>query len=168
MKKITLLIIGLLLIFALLIGCNSTKVEDKPVIGKNDDGAELSLDKIANLQPGTAEGMFDIGNRAWVLYYAGIDGNWDLAMYELEETEESFDRITVTRPKRKDAIESYIETYLKPLQSAVESKDSAAFKTAFDKATKGCNACHKASDKKFVNWQLPTNRPPYLSTKPVK
>ena len=52
--------------------------DDKPPVGRTKHG-ELTLDQIAELQPGLGTLMRDISDRYWIAYYAAKGGNWKLA-----------------------------------------------------------------------------------------
>ncbi len=168
MKRIA-LIIAIVLISILAFGCApQEKPKGTEIFGKTSKGDKITVDQMAKLAPGTAVNMAEIGYRWWVLYYAGVDGNWDLASYQLEEAEEAMERISVTRPKQKEDLEAFLDTNMDPMEKAIGAKDANQFKTAFDSAIKGCNSCHKKKDKSYIHWQIPTEKPPYLQTKPVK
>ena len=53
-------------------------------------------------------------------------------------------------------IKANTEAPLDELEKAVEAKSSAKFVAAFDKLTKGCNACHMSAKKEFIKIQRPT------------
>lgn len=168
MKRFAILIAVVLLLVVLAVGCSQKQTTPKgtDISGKTDNGDKITVDQLAKIVPGAGVLMVEIGYRWWALYYAGIDGNWDLASYQIDETEEAMDVISVTRPKRKEGLKGFLNAHKKPLQDAIKAKDTAKFKTAFDNSVKGCNSCHKASEKGFVKWQIPTEKPPYLQTKP--
>lgn len=155
------------MILALLLatGCPA-QPKGSEISGKTKKGDKITLDQMAEIAPGTGVLMMEIGERWWVLFYAGIDGNWDLAAYEIKETEEAMDTIKVTRPKRKADLESFLDAHKGPLSDAIKAKDVNKFKTAFNNSVKACNSCHAKAEMKFIKWQLPAQRPPTLTTKP--
>ena len=55
-----------------------------------------------------------------------------------------------------DTVEKVVGARIAALEKAVEAKDRAAFATAFDKLTAGCNSCHQALDHAFIVIQRPT------------
>lgn len=171
MKRI-LLVVSSLIILAFLIGarCNS-QPKGTEVFGKTGKGDKITVDQMAKIAPGLGVIMMEMGERNGTLYYAGIDGNWDLAAYQLKELREAMEVAEVTRPKRKPGLESFDKGYLVALEEAIEAKDSAKFKEAFDNEVKGCNSCHvmetndKGKNFEFIKWKIPDERPPYLETK---
>lgn len=177
MKKYIFLLTALAIVTVLLIaGCQTStqKSEEsgKEVSGETKDGAKITVNELAEIAPGLGLIMMEIGERYWVLNYAGVDGNWDLAAYEVKEIKEAMEVAEVTRPKRAPGLKSFEKVYLDKISESIESKNSAEFKANFDKGIKGCNDCHaKEKDKKgnnfdFIKWQLPAEKPPTLDTSP--
>lgn len=166
-KTVVLLSLGLLLVLLVLAGCQQKASTEKP-FGKTGNGDKLTIDQLAEIQPGLGTVMVEVGNRHWWLFYAGDAENWDLAKYQLKEMKEIMEVGATTRPKRKPPLENFIENNLKPVEEAVEAKDKAAFTDAFEKATEGCNGCHQAeTDKKgnnfaYIKWKLPDEKPPFF------
>lgn len=155
----------LVLIILLATGC-ATRPKGTDIYGKTNNGDKITVNQLAKIAPGTGVLMMEIGNRWWNLYYAGIDGNWDLAGHEIKETEEAMEIIEVTRPKRKADLEEFLDEQKDPLSDAIKAKDVAKFKTAFINSVKACNNCHAEADMSFIKWQLPKDRPSGLTTKP--
>jgi hypothetical protein len=56
-------------------------------------------------------------------------------------------------------IKTHTEAALGELEQAVDAKSSAKFMAAFDKLTRGCNACHSEAKKAFIKIQRPTAAP---------
>lgn len=101
------------------------------------------------------------------LWFAGEAGNWPLAAYEIDEMREGFDDAKHYHDHHKgipqplsQMIPTYIDPALAELDTAIAHKDKAAFTTAFDRLTEGCNGCHRAADFGFNVIQRPT-APPY-------
>src|SRR5437879_10741944 len=60
---------------------------------------ELSLDQLAEIQPGLGRLMPEVSERFWILYYAAKEGNWGLAQYQLNGVRNLLRIGAVTRPK---------------------------------------------------------------------
>lgn len=107
-------------------------------------GSNDQINVLADLQPGAAETMFNVGLRLNVLNTAGKKQNWALATHEIEEIEEALDRLIVTRPGLAGDIEGFITASLDPVLAAASAPtpDKAAFKTALNGLVTGCNGCH--------------------------
>jgi len=163
-RTILLLSLGLLLIVLVATGCQ----QQGEVSGKTKGGDKLTIDQIAEIQPGLGTVMVEVGNRWWWLFYAGDAGNWDLAAYQSKETKEIIEVGETTRPKRKPGLESFVDNSMKPVDDAIKAKDKAAFKSAFTKATNACNGCHasetdaEGNNFSYIKWKLPTEKPPFF------
>ena len=103
--------------------------------------------------PGLGEIMALQQMRHIKLWFAGHDGNWPLADYEIGELKEGFD--DVTELLGGDIVEQHVGGPLADLQNAIDGKSSAAFTAAFDGLSAGCNACHHTLDHPFIVIQRP-------------
>lgn len=108
-------------------------------------------------QPGIGEFMTLQQLRHIKLWFAGHAGNWPLADYEIGELNEGFD--DVSNLLGGDIVKQHVGAPLAALQKAVDDKNSAAFATAFDSLSAGCNACHHALDHGFIVIQRPALLP---------
>jgi hypothetical protein len=93
------------------------------------------------------------------LSVAGQQQNWALAAYELElvksglvEAIAFYDNIPVENITTVDGP-------LKALESAIASKNGAAFGKAFQQLTAGCNSCHQSIGRGFIVMTVPTASP---------
>ncbi|HKM88444.1 MAG TPA: hypothetical protein VJX48_07550 [Xanthobacteraceae bacterium] len=91
------------------------------------------------------------------LWFAGRAGNWPLADYEIDELKEGFD--DVNQRLGGDTVEKAVGAQIAALEKAIEAKDRAAFASAFDKLTAGCNSCHHMLERAFIVIQRPTSLP---------
>ena len=82
------------------------------------------------------------------LWFAGRAGNWPLADYEVGELSDGFD--DVNKLLGGDTVDDMVGAPIKALQKAIEDKNRAAFMTAFDSLSAGCNNCHHALDHPFI------------------
>src|ERR1700691_3535127 len=130
--------------FAVLIGMALLAV---PTANAQDQPAGPGLGEIMTLQQ----------LRHIKLWFAGHAGNWPLADYEIGELNEGFD--DVNKLLSGDTVEKAVGAQIKALQKAVDDKDRAAFATAFDKLTAGCNSCHHELDHGFIAIKRPTFLP---------
>ena len=100
------------------------------------------------------------------LWLAGQAGNWELAVYELDELGEGFDDVVKFHPMHKDspvapkdAIPRMMTQPLADLRAVVTKKDSAAFAQTYDFLTTACNNCHQATNFGFNRVQRPDTNP---------
>jgi hypothetical protein len=110
-----------------------------------------------NGMPGLGEIMTLQQLRHIKLWFAGRAGNWPLADYEIGELGEGFE--DVNKLLGGDTVDKMVGSPMKELQKAVDDKNSAAFTTAFDRLTAGCNSCHHTLDHGFIAIQRPTSLP---------
>lgn len=93
------------------------------------------------------------------LYFAGKEGNWNLASYELRQLRAGL----VEAALLYGGIPvSNVTTMAEPLQqvgSAIEKKDGRRFANAVARLTDGCNACHQSMNRGFIVMRLPTEQP---------
>jgi hypothetical protein len=99
------------------------------------------------------------------LWQAGQDGNWELAGYELKNLKGAFNRLGHAHPTEHDIsfpemIASVTDQPLKELDSAVKSRDSAAFARAYADLTDACNSCHQALNHGVVAIRMPSRTSP--------
>lgn len=110
-----------------------------------------------NNLPGLGEIMTLQQLRHIKLWFAGRAGNWQLAEYEIGELNEGFE--DVNRLLGGDTVDKMVGDPLKALQKAIEDKDRAAFTSAYDKLSAGCNYCHRTLDHGFIVIQRPALLP---------
>lgn len=91
------------------------------------------------------------------LWFAGDAGNWPLADYELDQLKDGFD--DVAKLLGGDLAQQHVGGTISQLEKAIESKDHAAFVSAFDQLSAGCNACHGTLDHAFIVIQRPNLLP---------
>jgi hypothetical protein len=87
------------------------------------------------------------------LWFAGDAGNWPLADYELDQLKDGFD--DVAKLLGGDLPQQHVGGAISQLEKTIGSKDHAAFVSAFDRLSAGCNACHGTLDHAFIVIQRP-------------
>jgi hypothetical protein len=108
-------------------------------------------------QPGLGEIMALQQMRHIKLWFAGHVGNWPLADYEIGELNEGFD--DVDKLLGAGTVQQHVGGPIADLQKAIDAKNGAAFATAFDSLSAGCNACHHTLDHAFIVIARPTLLP---------
>jgi cytochrome c556 len=91
------------------------------------------------------------------LWFAGRGGNWSLADYEIDALQDGFDDLN--QQFGGDTVEKAVGAPLAAVEKAIERKDRAAFASAFDQLTAGCNSCHRSLDHAFIVIRRPTSLP---------
>ena len=94
------------------------------------------------------------------LWRAEQDGDWDFAAYELGNLDGAFKRLGQAHPTEQDVsfpnmIASVTEQSFKEINSAIRSKDNAAFAKAYADLTDACNSCHQALNHGVVQIRVP-------------
>ncbi|HEY0492406.1 MAG TPA: hypothetical protein VGD57_02965 [Candidatus Dormibacteraeota bacterium] len=128
--------------------------------------AELTLDQLAELQPGLADLMPAVGDRYWIAYYAAMGGNWALARYQLRHLAILLRRGAVTRPKHAVNLREYERSSIGPLLEAIQVRDFAAFSRAYSEATMVANRLHVELGHPDIVWRLPDHPPAQLDLGP--
>jgi len=116
--------------------------------------------------PGLGEIMASTQARHTKLWFAGEAANWELADYELDELEEGFAAALEYHPTHKSSPEpltfvlpKFMDGPVAELRDAIAAQDQAQYATAHDNLTRGCNACHTATEFTFNVVIRPTANP---------
>jgi len=94
------------------------------------------------------------------LWFAGINQNWKLADFEINEIKESLEDIQTyctDRPERKSL--TMIDRPLDSISYAIQQKDEALFKKSFITLTNTCNNCHRTTEHEFNVIKIPDTPP---------
>ena len=127
---------------------------------------ELTLDQLADLQPGLADLMPAVGDRFWVAYYAAEGGNWALARYQLRHLAMLLRCGAITRPKHAVNLAEYERGSLGALFDAIQARDFNLFRHAYEEATAVANRLHVELGHPDIVWRLPGSRPEQLELAP--
>ncbi len=132
----------------------------------NVDQTPLDAQTLSERSPDQSHAMTDVGYHFANLWFAADKQNWPLANYYLGETRSHLRWAVRIHPVRKtkagaevdlkgilDAVDN---SFLTEIGKAIDSKDAAAFKTAYRNTMEGCYACHKATEKPFLRPQIPS------------
>ena len=139
--------------------------DETPIVGRTKHG-ELTLDQLAELQPGLGTLMRDVSDRYWILYYAAQGGNWVLAGYQLRGLRSLFQKGATTRPKYKGMLDNFEKKIFDPLKKQIDSRDFTGFEKVYRQGIDLANTMHGASNHPEIIWKLPPNPPPHLDLRP--
>jgi hypothetical protein len=154
MKPIKIALIATVMLAALPAVAQDTA---QPASAPNAGTAAAPPPETAPDYPGISEIMTFQQLRHIKLWFAGHNGAWALADYEVGELGDGFE--DVNKLIGGDTVETMVGGPLQDLQKAVDAKDPAAFAAAYDSLTAGCNNCHHALDHAFIQIQRPTSLP---------
>ncbi len=131
---------------------------DEKIVIKTKHG-ELTLDQLAEVQPGMARLMKEIGERYHILYFAAKGGNWKLAQHELKQIISLMKAGVTLRPKYSHDITSFIQTNLNPITDSIEAREWKAFESAYKKGIDESNKLHEKYGYGFIRYVMPKNPP---------
>jgi len=127
----------------------------------------LTLDQLAELQPGLGRLMPEASDAYFAAFYAAKGGNFALARYMVRKIKSLFRMGAMTRPKYAKLLEAFIAGQLDPLEAAAEACDPAAFEALFGRATEVANRMHAETGHPEIRWRLPPEPPRHLDLGPV-
>ena len=147
----------LLTIVILLWACNSPNSNTQS-LQRQIDSLTAQIKK--TYKPGFGEFMSGIQVHHNKLWFAGINQNWKLADFEINEIKESLDNIKMyctDRPETKSI--GMIDSSLQSVSNAIQQKNSLQFKNSFHILTTTCNTCHQATGHAFNVITIPSAPP---------
>lgn len=124
-------------------------------LSRKVDEVAKKTDDVFKVQPKFAIPMREYGQRFTNMYYAAREGNWGLAAYMLNYMKAAMKPASITKPDEYNTLQAWQDTNLAPLVDAMEKKDFAAFRAAFDKTIGACNSCHDSMGYSYVDYKLP-------------
>src|SRR3954451_9846056 len=95
---------------------NNTEARPMPdeIAGTTKKGVKLTIDQIAELQPGLGRLMPEVSEAYWYAFYAAKGGNWGLARYYVKKVGSLFKLCAVARPKHGANLDAYKAHTLEP------------------------------------------------------
>jgi hypothetical protein len=102
--------------------------------------------------------MLETGHRYVDLYWAGRDGNWAAAAYQVEKIRLAIENGLERRPKRAASAAPFLTGPLASLGEAAAARDAVLFADRFEALTTACNACHAAEKVAFFEVRPPESR----------
>ena len=144
-------------LFLFLVACNHQ--EDRVTrLEHQIDSLNKRID--STYAPGLGEFMVSIQLHHAKLWFAGKNGNWELANFEMGEIQEDLDNINHynrDRPEIKNL--PMIYSPLDSLKSAIAGKDPVAFNRSYIFLTNTCNNCHQVTKHGFNKIKIPDAPP---------
>lgn len=128
---------------------------------------EMTIDELAEIQPGMAKIMQGIADDYSAAYYAAKGGNWKLAAHELSLVRVAFRTAKVTRPKYTQDLDAFDAQYLVPILKAIQQKDWPAAEVAFEKGIEGSDVYHDKYGYDYIRFVLPKEPPVHLHLGPT-
>ncbi len=148
----------LLIAVALFSGCGNSNSEK---LQKQVDSLSVELQKVkTKYKPGLGEFMTGIQLHHSKLWFAGINKNWDLAKFELDEIRELMQTAKELLPERSET--EVLPILIPPLDSlgnSIDQKNVDKFKSDYKNLTGTCNDCHQTVNYPFNVIKIPTREP---------
>jgi hypothetical protein len=128
-------------------------------------GSELSSPDSgtpSSARPSLGNVMAEVARRFEIAGKAATANRFELAEFEAGELEELFEGDVPAAELPKEGptahipvmAKSFLQTSAPDLKSAAHARDAKAFADAFARAAAACNACHRSSEKAFI--QVPS------------
>jgi hypothetical protein len=116
------------------------------------------------MRPSLSDLMVLTQLRLFKLWYAERVDNWKLASYQLDQLQNTIDRIVKLYPTTASIAQAnWIHEKTVPalagLRRAVAERNKPAYETAYVQITNACNECHKAAGVDFIEVRVPTRSP---------
>lgn len=121
--------------------------------------AELTLDDIAELQPGMGEYMIALAHRYHVMYYAVKDGNYELGRLQLGGIRKILRSASKTRPKYRAALETFAREYVDRIEKAMLARSWEDFEKAVHASIMAGDDSHKEWGYGYVRYRIPETPP---------
>lgn len=122
------------------------------------------LNHVVTVIPSTADIMFQMGERYRNLYWAGKQGKWEFAQYQMEEMQSLIKELILTRPNRAATAQAFLLDAFKEFENAIAQKDWLEFQGAFALMRERCMTCHRQNEHAFIvlNKKPPKGNSPAL------
>jgi len=142
---------------SILIACDNPN-DQKEKMQATIDSLQKQLNE--TYKPGLGEFMSGIQTHHAKLWFAGINQNWRLADFEVNEIKESLEDIQkfcIDRPEVKSI--GMISQPIDSVNNAIQQKNLQLFTNSFTLLTNTCNNCHKATEHGFNVVTIPVSPP---------
>jgi len=147
----------ILIVFLLLYVCSDSSQQ---ISGLQKQVYELQKKVDESYKPGLGEFMSNIQIHHAKLWFAGINKNWKLAEFEIDEISELIEDIKKYESGREEVkVLPIINPAIDSIKSSIKSKDLSSFKSSFTTLTATCNACHKEVHYEFNKIKIPDSPP---------
>lgn len=121
----------------------------------NDDWRKTApkgkkIENLIKVMPGASNLMLQMGERYRNLYWAGKQGKWEFAAYQIEEMQDLIETLIITRPKRGATAKEFLASAFTEFPKAIETRDSQRFTAAFEHMRAQCMVCHSKNEHSFI------------------
>lgn len=123
---------------------------------------DLTLDQLAEIQPGMSRLMAELAQRFTIMVHAGRGGNWALAHFQFRQARGLFKVMATVRPKYAASLQEFEKDFMVPLEEAIKGKDAAALNAAADRAVEQSDAVHAHFGYPYIRYRIPPDPPEHL------
>jgi hypothetical protein len=157
--RLGLVVVGIVTLTARMVGADAA----------GDAAAEIArlkaeIEQLRGRLPDQSHVMKDVGYHFSNLWFAAGAKNWPLAKFYLDETRSHLKWAVRVNPVRKTKggdldlrviLDALDRTVLADTQKAIDARDLAAFRKAYQQTLNGCYACHTAAEKPYLRPKVP-------------
>lgn len=132
----------------------------------NDPAAlRAEIERLKSIAPGQSVAMTQVAYNFNNLWFAAHAGNWPLAQFYFGDAKGRLRWALRITPVRKIStgnleLEPFLDglekTQLAKLGETIMAKDVKQFEAAYRATLEGCHACHTASEKPYLELQVPS------------
>lgn len=123
---------------------------------------ELTLDQLAEIQPGMSRLMVELSNRFTIMVHAGRGGNWGLAHFQFRQIRSLFKIMATVRPKYTEALQAFEKDFMLGVETAIKDQDAAGLNAAAERAVKESDAVHTRFGYPYIRYRIPEHPPEHL------
>ena len=153
MKKI----IPIILLLFIIASCNQ-QADKTNVLQIRIDSLENKLSE--TYKPGFGEFMGNIQIHHAKLWFAGVNENWKLADFEMNEIKENLEGIQLYCADRTETKSiGMINAAMDSLNNAILKKNKEMFQRNYTNLTNTCNSCHQATNHEYNVIIIPKTPP---------
>ena len=157
MKRTTLFVF-IAAMFAIAISACQTQTEQTFETRWAGEDLQEIISNLESQHGGFDQTMMQTNYRYNELYWAGQDGNWGYAEYQLDEMLEGLEDGFLRRPEREASAAQFVDQAAPRLLQAIQTGDKEAFQEAFVRFASSCNTCHAMEDVPFIQMIIPEIR----------
>jgi hypothetical protein len=145
-----------IILFIFVLAFTSCIQPDKKVVELQSQIDSLQKKLENSYKPGVGDIMIGIQMHHAKLWYAGTNGNWKLAKFQIHEIEEAIEDIQNFHPDTPESQGmAILNNSVENIESAISRGNAYDFKIHFSILTNNCNTCHHANKVEFNVIKVP-------------
>jgi hypothetical protein len=150
----------ILFLMATIMSMNACQDQSAEIAALKSRVDSLEKQMADSYKSGFGEIMLGIQAHHAKLWFAGINQNWALADFEVEEIEEALEDLQKYQAEREETrLVPTINPAIEGMDEAIKKQDVEVFKSSFVSLTEACNTCHKNTKAEFNVIKVPDQSP---------